>query len=185
MNTTEVVSGRTLSFLSASCEDYSLFVMFWYTPLGMWSPVGRNQLYWTDRDTLLDHECGRPGVFVQRLKICQGKKRSELFACRTSRKRGAVGSYYWSLAYGVLAKFLHMTKRCGGVYMNVTAESSWRWAREQSEVFTTKKGQKHFIWVVLALFRAIRYISHPRYLLDDGDSRECRRLRSKALTVRE
>lgn len=54
--------------------------------------------------------------------------------------------------------------------MEVTAEAFRRFALELSEIVPDNKRQGHSVWVILAVFSAMRCINDLQYLLDDGES---------------
>lgn len=52
-----------------------------------------------------------------------------------------------------------------------------------SEIVTDKKRRRHSVWVVSAPFRALPYISDPRYLPGNEESRGRRRLSRRKVNV--
>lgn len=74
----------------------------------------------------LAHECGHPGLSVQRSEFSHEKIDIGVFACTNFEKKNMVGSYYESMAYEDLRKELQVAKRYGKEYMEFTADGSWR-----------------------------------------------------------
>lgn len=67
--------------------------------------------------------------------------------------------------------------------MKVTAEQICRGTLELSDTAIDSRQQTHLVWAAPALICAMRYITNPRYLTEDENSIESRRLSSKKTNV--
>lgn len=108
---------------------------------------------------------------------------NKLFPCRGFEKENAGELHHGPVAYADLGKKLQVTKRYVKKYMGVTAESLRRWALQLSDAATESTGQRHQVWVASAPFCGIRCIADPKYLPEDEDRLETRRLRPRGVIV--
>lgn len=72
-----------------------------------------------------------------------------------------------------------MTEKHGEQYMEITAESFWKYELELSEVLTNYKKRRHSVIVVPALFCAVQYTKDSCFRPGEDESRERERLSPK------
>lgn len=85
-------------------------------------------------------------------------------------KNHVVWYYYGSLVYADLTQAQHTAKRYGEGMMGVTVEAFFTWASRIPEMATDKEGKERPVWIVAALFCAMRYVKDGRYLPGDTSS---------------
>lgn len=101
------------------------------------------------------------GVSILGSTVCLERIRHGMLACRHSREKDGMRSYYWSLSYADLGEMLQVTRRFGVQYMNVIVESFCMCALELSSVGTHSRKQRHQMCMVRAKICEMRYINDP------------------------
>lgn len=94
-----------------------------------------------------------------------------------------IAPHYRALVYSNLGQESQSTNKFGVVYLQVKAESFRRWSVRLDNKVCDKDERSHSVWVVPALYCAMRYIKNPRYLPGDKCKLDVRRIIPRTANV--
>lgn len=89
---------------------------------------------------------------------------SWVYLPETIGKGKVVGGYYETQMYVDPYKNWHKTKSYREVVMQMTTGTSWKWTNRLTEKFIENNRIEHKVWIVPALFLAMRFTNHVSYL---------------------
>lgn len=93
--------------------------------------------------------------------------RLDLLACQTIGQVEVVGYYYCLLVFENLTMEGQKAKTYGEGVVQVTAESSRKWANDISKKIVSKDESEQKLWIVPALFYVMLYINDVRHSRGD------------------